>query len=58
MLVAADHHEIVTAFDAASGASLKSHAEQYDDAGEQLREARQVRIIARVLDGHTESPRE
>ncbi len=32
-----------------------AHAEQYDDAGEQLREARQTRIIARVLDGHTDS---
>lgn len=31
------------------------HAEQYDDAGDQLREARQARIIARVLDGHTDS---
>lgn len=32
-----------------------AHAEQYDDAGEQLREARQTRIIAHVLDGDTGS---
>ncbi|MGH3692883.1 MAG: thiopeptide-type bacteriocin biosynthesis protein [Pseudonocardiaceae bacterium] len=31
------------------------HAEQYDDAGERLRETRQTRIIAHVLDGHTDS---
>jgi thiopeptide-type bacteriocin biosynthesis protein len=36
-------------------ATAAAHAERYDDAGEQLREARQTRIIAYVLDGHTDS---
>lgn len=34
-----------------------AHAEQYDDSTEILREARQTRIIAHVLDGHTNTAR-